>query len=589
MTDRIVFDTMSYQCQDNGVALIAIDVKDRSVNVLTPEMHQDFGRVADHLAQDEKAVGAVIYSAKSSFMAGGDLNRIVRYYDQDRTPKEAYEQSQTYTQSLRKLETCGKPVAVAMNGTALGGGLELALACHYRVVVDNPKVLLGLPEVTLGLLPGGGGTQRLPRLIGLEKAAALILSGRHINPAEALEIGIVDAITPLKTLLETAEKWVLEKGNPTQPWDVRGFKLPGGSGLNLMAIGQLFQKLTLQVSVDFKYNYPAPIAALRCLFNGTTVSNMDTALKIETKEFSALTRDPVARNMIRTLFLNKGAAEKKPKGDASSHKSLKTVGLIGEVPYKGLLEAACSKSDITLVTENIGKDVDMLIIASSDDQFLSPNDAATQAVPPENVIGIYISQPEDKAKAVEIILGDKTSTDTLAHMQVLCRNMRKTPTVQKADTMPLSQILRAAYNAEGNRLIDLGISPIFIENTALAAGMPMGPTLSKIKNDPNTKSETLSIGVDDIKNCLLCAQVLASISALENNQVDLVNADLISALVNGFPSYTGGVMSFVDTLGLLAFIELCDQLYNDDKAHKVARKWLQGKTKEGDRLYPLMA
>ena len=161
MPEPISFEPLSYQLSDQGVAFIAIDVKDRPVNVLTPELHKAIGDVAGHLAADEKAIGAVIHSGKSSFMAGGDLKRIVRYYDMQRSASEAYEQSRTYSNSLRQLETCGKPVAVAVNGTALGGGLELALACHHRVVADDTKIMLGLPEVSLGLLPGGGGTQRL--------------------------------------------------------------------------------------------------------------------------------------------------------------------------------------------------------------------------------------------------------------------------------------------------------------------------------------------------------------------------------------------------------------------------------------------
>ena len=288
MPEPISFEPLSYQLSNNGVAFITIDVKDRPVNVLTPELHKAIGEIADHLAADEKAIGAVIHSGKSSFMAGGDLKRIVRFYDMQRTAAEAYDQSRTYTESLRKLETCGKPVAVAINGTALGGGLELALACHHRVVIDNPKVLLGLPEVTLGLLPAGGGTQRLPRLIGLKAATDLILSGRYIHPEEALELGIVDQLAKDEDLLTAAEQWVLGAENAQQPWDRKGFKMPGGSGLNNMNVGRLFQVTTARISAEHRRNYPAPIAALRCLFNGSTVSSMDTALKIETREFSAL-------------------------------------------------------------------------------------------------------------------------------------------------------------------------------------------------------------------------------------------------------------------------------------------------------------
>ncbi|MCF8473984.1 MAG: enoyl-CoA hydratase/isomerase family protein [Emcibacter sp.] len=587
MTDQVIFDTMSYHRQDNGVVFIVIDVKDRSVNVLTPEMHVDFGRVADYLAQDDKAIGAVIHSAKSSFIVGGDLNRIVRYYDQGRTAKEAYEQSRTYTQSLRKLETCGKPVAVAINGTALGGGFELALACHYRVVVDNPKLLLGLPEISLGLLPGGGGTQRLPRLIGLEKAASLILSSRYINPHEALEMGIVDAVTPLDSLLETAEKWILEKGISTQPWDRRGFKILGGSGLNQMSIAQLFQKLTLQVSIDFKYNYPSPIAALRCLFNGTTVSDMDTALRIETKEFSALTRNPVARNMIRTLFLNKGAADKPSQEDPSSRPTVKTIGLIGTAPYQKLLGDICAKEGITLVTQDINADVDMLIIARENQQNLMST-SVPHDMPNDRIIGLYISDPIDKVKAVEIIKNDNTSAETVARIKSLCQRMRKTPTVQNKDCEPFSLMLDSAYNKEAERLVGMGISPILIENAAIAAGMSAGPLLSVSNNAVLTSFEKHAMSVDDVKNCLLCAQVYAAFVALEKGLIGSVDADLISLLVNGFPSYTGGVMSFIDTIGLSAFIQMLDKLYGENYHHQPAYIMMQKMAHQSNRIYPMM-
>ena len=173
---------LSYQVADNGVAVITIDVKDRTMNVLTPELHQEVGMVAERLANDDSAVGAVLQSGKPTFMAGGDLKRLVGLYDLERSAEDAYRQSRTFTESLRKLETCGKPVAVAINGTALGGGLELALACHYRVVLDDPEVSLGLPEVTLGLLPGGGGTQRLPRLIGPPVLSSSSVTGSCTSP-----------------------------------------------------------------------------------------------------------------------------------------------------------------------------------------------------------------------------------------------------------------------------------------------------------------------------------------------------------------------------------------------------------------------
>jgi len=224
--DSVQLQTLTYRRADNGVVFITIDVKDRPVNVLTPELHHEIGEVAEMLAADDKAPGAVIHSGKASFMAGGDLNRIVRYYDMQRTAEEAYEQSRAYTESLRKLETCGKRVAVAINGAALGGGLELALACHYRVVADEPDILLGLPEVSLGLLPGGGGTQRLPRLVGLRQASSLILTGKRLSPVEALQLGVVHEVVPNNQLISQAENWVLQAGDAQQPWDRKGYRIP---------------------------------------------------------------------------------------------------------------------------------------------------------------------------------------------------------------------------------------------------------------------------------------------------------------------------------------------------------------------------
>jgi len=466
--------TLSYRRADNGIAFIAIDVKDRPVNVLTPELHREIADAAALLAGDAKAVGAVVHSGKDSFMAGGDLNRIVRYYDMKRTPEEAYRESRTYTESLRALETCGKPVAVAINGTALGGGLELALACHFRVVADDPNIQLGLPEVTLGLLPGGGGTQRLPRLIGLKQAASMILTGKRVNPQEAVQLGIVHRVAPAAELLGAAERWVLQEGDPQQPWDRKGFRVPGGAGLNDMNVGRLFQQLTAKVSADYQHNYPAPIAALRCLFNGTTVLSMDAALKIETREFSALTRDPVARNMIRTLFLNKGKTSR------------------GE------------------------------------------------------------------------IMSDEGSQQ-------------------------LQQRCESAYVRQGLALAAEGVNPALIENAAFAASLPRGPLAMAGEDPEKYAANHITMDLQTVKERLLCAQALAAAECWEEGLTEPVKADLASTLGWGFPSYTGGVMSYIDTMGLNTFIALCEQLSSRTRANLKPSAWLRARAREGDRIYPSTA
>src|SRR5688572_19405732 len=162
--------TIEFRIDADGIAIVSIDMKDRSMNVITPEFLNDFTEAVDRIATDAAVKGAVITSAKDSFMAGADLQWLVEAFDERTDAEEAYAECRQMQQALRRLETCGKPVAAAINGTALGGGLEICLACHYRVAADRRDAVLGLPEVQVGLLPGGGGTQRLPRLIGIEPA-----------------------------------------------------------------------------------------------------------------------------------------------------------------------------------------------------------------------------------------------------------------------------------------------------------------------------------------------------------------------------------------------------------------------------------
>jgi 3-hydroxyacyl-CoA dehydrogenase/enoyl-CoA hydratase/3-hydroxybutyryl-CoA epimerase len=442
------FETIQYRVTDKGVAFICIDVPGLDVNVLTPELHRELGEVASQLANDETASGAVLHSGKQGFMAGGDLKRIVGYYEMGRSATDAYEQSRTFSRSLRQLETCGKPVAVAINGMALGGGLEMALACHYRVAIDDDEILLGLPEVTLGLIPGAGGTQRLPRLIGLKEATALILDGTTMSPARALELGIVDRLAAPDELLDTAENWVIEHGRSDQPWDRRGFRIPGGSKLNDMNVGRLFQIQTAKIGAKYRHNYPAPIAALRVLFNGTTVNSIDQGLRIETREFSALTRDPVARNIIRTLFINK-RERKFRKEDADS-------ALLG-----------------------------------------------------------------------------------------LCEQ---------------------AYADEAQRMLDQGVPGALIRNAAWAAGMTDHPT-GLATAESESLPEQGSFDFAQLKQRLLAIQSLAAAELWAIEGLDPVVADLSTVLGGGFPSYTGGVMSHISTMGLPEFVALCDKFADEFGDH----------------------
>ena len=322
-------ETIDYKVDKDGIALVTVDVKDKPMNVITSEFMDDVFEVAEKIAADDKVKGAVVTSGKRSFMAGADLKEIVATFDQRTDAAEVYAWCRKLQQAYRALETCGKPVAAAINGTALGGGLELALACHYRVVGNDPKTKLGQPEVQIGLMPGAGGTQRLLRLMGIEAALRMNTEGKHIAPEKALEMGFVNEVVEPGREVEAAKAWVLSTEETDAPWDRKGFKVPGGAGLmhpkavQIQTFGAaLMQKMT-------NHNYPAPLAIMSATYEGSVLP-MDKALDVESKYFTQLLMDPTSRNMTRTLFLNKGAADKlvrRPEGPEK--RPVTKLGILG--------------------------------------------------------------------------------------------------------------------------------------------------------------------------------------------------------------------------------------------------------------------
>ena len=193
-------NTISMSIGGDGIAELKIDVPGVSMNVLTPELVAELGQAVVRIAGDPAIKGAIITSGKAAFLAGADLKEFGRRFRKGLTLEQALETTRDVSAVFRRLETCGKPVVAAINGTALGGGFELALACHHRVLVDDPAVVVGLPEVTVGLLPGAGGTQRVPRLIGIVASLPLIAEGKKLRPAEALKLGLVHALVPASEL-----------------------------------------------------------------------------------------------------------------------------------------------------------------------------------------------------------------------------------------------------------------------------------------------------------------------------------------------------------------------------------------------------
>ncbi len=343
--------TIQYAVDKDGIALLTIDLPGKSMNVLTPELMDDLDHLVDRVAGDASVKGAVITSAKKAFIAGADIKDMVTAYDRGISEQEAANFSRDLNLRLRKMETCGKPIAVAINGLALGGGLEVCLACHYRVLANDTGAVLGFPEVNIGLIPGAGGTQRTPRLIGVEAALPMILQCINQTPDQALASGLVHEVAPVAEIVERARQWVLNTGDAEQPWDKKGYRVPGGAGAMTPKNAQNYMVGASLVAGKTQHNYPAPISALSAIYEGCIVP-IDAGLDIESQYFGKLLAGPVSRNLMRTLFVHKGAADKLARRPAGIEKSaVKKLGILGA----GMMGAG-----IAYVSAKAGMDVVLL-------------------------------------------------------------------------------------------------------------------------------------------------------------------------------------------------------------------------------------
>jgi len=316
----MAFKNFKVEIDADGIALVTWDIPAKSMNVLDTATIEELGQIVAQTTSDTAVKGVVITSGKEAFSAGADLsmlegmNRTYAAMLKDKGEEAAnqmlFDESRKLSQALRTIETCGKPWVAAINGLALGGAFELTLACHYRVAADNPKTRLGLPEVKVGLFPGGGGTQRLPRMMPAADALQLLLKGDQMTLAKAKAANIVGAIVPAADLIKTAKEWIKAGGKPVQPWDVKGFKLPGGAVYSAAGMNVFPPANALYRSQTYD-NYPAARAIMSCVYEGLLV-NIDNALRIESRYFAKILRSKEAAAMIRSLFLsmqelNKGA------------------------------------------------------------------------------------------------------------------------------------------------------------------------------------------------------------------------------------------------------------------------------------------
>jgi 3-hydroxyacyl-CoA dehydrogenase/enoyl-CoA hydratase/3-hydroxybutyryl-CoA epimerase len=330
----------------DGIATLTLDHQDASMNLVSEAWLSDMEAAIAQIAADPAIRGVILTSAKPAFMGGADLKWLCGGFD-SRTRKDAFEFSQRATRMHRAIERSGKPWVAALNGLALGGGYELALACHCRILVDDGKAAVGLPEVNVGLLPGSGGTQRLPRMIGITPALDLLLSGRKVKGSEALELGLVDQLVAPDRLDSAARAWIDTAPDPVRSWDRKGYAAPGSRGLLDPDTASIFAAASARAA-KVGVNLPAPAAIVSCVFEGLQLP-IDKALSVESKHFALLLTNPVSRNIIRTTFLSKAAAEKGARRPA------------GVAPFKaakvGVLGAGMMGAGIALVSALAGAQV----------------------------------------------------------------------------------------------------------------------------------------------------------------------------------------------------------------------------------------
>jgi 3-hydroxyacyl-CoA dehydrogenase/enoyl-CoA hydratase/3-hydroxybutyryl-CoA epimerase len=325
----------------NRVLHLVFDMPGRSMNVFSNAAIEELGMFASWLAQSDVA-GVVIRSGKTSaFCAGADLAELETAYEMimaapsAERDRVAFDHFFRLSQGLRKLETAGKPVAVAIAGLALGGGAEFALAAHHRVVTDHPQSTFGLPESLVGLLPGGGGTQRLPRLIGIEAALPVLLDGARIGGAAAIAAGLADELVAPGEEVAAAECWVLSRPPDTQPWDQ-----PGWRAKDAERSAALIGQRRANVLAETLGHYPAPLAILDCVEQGFP-QNFDAAIRTEMNIFTKLIQRREPRNMIRTLFLGR-----------LDHERLKKNGMNPKVT-----EAVAAVSRVLAIHSERGKEL----------------------------------------------------------------------------------------------------------------------------------------------------------------------------------------------------------------------------------------
>lgn len=465
---------IEYRLEDE-IAIVSFN-QNSSTNVINQETMKVFGEKLLAIKDLPEVKGIIITSSKKDFMAGADLNMIINL----KTAQEVMDLTLQLHQLLRGIETCGKPVVAAINGTALGGGYEICLACHHRILVNDSKIEIGLPEVMLGLLPGGGGTQRLPRMIGIQGALQLILEGKRVRPQEAKALGLVNQLVEKQEdLIPAAKKWILEVGTKVQPWDVKGFKIPGGAVMSKEG-AMIFTAGAALLRKKTYGNYPATQAIMSCIYEGLQLP-FDRALTLEARYFTKCVLSKESKHMIRTLWFTKNSAD---KGEARPqnvpNKEIQKIGVLGAGMMGAGIAYVAANAGIQVILKDVTKDkaeigkkysVDLLdnklkkgfiskekyheildrIITTDNPNDLAGCDLIVEAVFEDRALKAKVTQESENVNGAECIFASNTSTlpiSSLAEASKRPENFIGLHFFSPVDKMPLVEIIMGKQTSD---------------------------------------------------------------------------------------------------------------------------------------------
>jgi len=452
-----------------GILLATIDMPGRAMNVFSWGLMDSLERLVGLAESSAGVKGVVITSGKPAFVAGADLDMVLGFTQRARTDTHAqlHDRCGRLGRLFLRLERCGKPFVAALNGLALGGGLELALACHARVAADDKGVQLGLPEIKLGLLPGAGGTQRLPRVVGMALGMKMLLGGDPLPARAALAPRLVDEVVPPAQLHDAARRLAARLGSPRAPWDRPGWRFDTTPfDLSRADAAELIAR-ACGITAERLGHYPAYRAIVQCVTGGWD-KTMDAASHWEMDVFVRLIQDPVASGMVRSLFINRQRLNKlRPAAPGAADARIAVLGeraaTVEQVLEKGKIARVAAEqlgpTDIAVVTEGAPSTPGVRVAWLNGATRASARAVATAV--------LWLSEPTEHGRAAEIVASDDAGRDAAL---VLAQRLRATPLLSRELLLPTLAAAKADAEKQGFGNGDLLLAVALAAARAWASG-----------------------------------------------------------------------------------------------------------------------